>query len=113
VAGIFGDEQTFLQGRLAPQPVQGHFEYGAIGFADADMSGQGHAFVHGFKAFAQGGGVGILEVSDEAQRSVITLSADTLFVAGTMLLTFNLQFKLNEAGVRAKVAPLIGMEYGF
>jgi hypothetical protein len=57
VAGIFGDEQTFLQGRLAPQPVQGHFEYGAIGFADADMGGQGHAFVHGFKEFAQGGGV--------------------------------------------------------
>ena len=34
-------------------------------------------------------------------------------VAGTMLLTFNLQFKLNDAGVRAKVAPLVGIEYGF
>ena len=34
-------------------------------------------------------------------------------VAGTMLVTFNLQFKLNDAGVRAKVAPLIGIEYGF
>jgi hypothetical protein len=34
-------------------------------------------------------------------------------VAGTMLVTFNLQFKLNDAGVRAKVAPLIGIEYSF
>jgi hypothetical protein len=34
-------------------------------------------------------------------------------VAGTMLVTFNLQFKLNDAGVRAKVTPLIGIEYGF
>ena len=34
-------------------------------------------------------------------------------IAGTMLVTFNLQFKLNDAGVRAKVAPLIGFEYGF
>jgi hypothetical protein len=34
-------------------------------------------------------------------------------VAGTMLVTFNLLFKLNEAGVRAKVTPLVGLEYGF
>jgi hypothetical protein len=34
-------------------------------------------------------------------------------VAGTMLVTFNLQFKLNDAGVRAKVTPLVGIEYGF
>ena len=34
-------------------------------------------------------------------------------VAGTVLLTFNLQFKLNDAGVRAKVTPLVGIEYGF
>ena len=34
-------------------------------------------------------------------------------IAGTMLVTFNLQFKLNEAGVRAKVTPLVGLEYGF
>jgi hypothetical protein len=34
-------------------------------------------------------------------------------LASTMLITFNLQFKLNDAGVRAKVVPLIGMEYGF
>jgi hypothetical protein len=34
-------------------------------------------------------------------------------VVGTMLVTFNLQFKLNDAGVRAKVTPLVGMEYGF
>ena len=34
-------------------------------------------------------------------------------IAGTMLVTFNLQFKLNDAGVRAKVTPLIGFEYGF
>jgi hypothetical protein len=34
-------------------------------------------------------------------------------VAGTMLVTFNLQFKLNDAGVRAKVAPLVGIEYSF
>jgi hypothetical protein len=34
-------------------------------------------------------------------------------LASTLLVTFNLQFKLNDAGVRAKVVPLIGMEYGF
>ena len=34
-------------------------------------------------------------------------------VAGTTLVTFNLQFKLNDAGVRAKVTPLVGIEYGF
>ncbi|MGH9143832.1 MAG: hypothetical protein ACRD2I_22070 [Vicinamibacterales bacterium] len=34
-------------------------------------------------------------------------------VASTLLLTFNLQFKLNDAGVQAKVAPLVGIEYGF
>ena len=34
-------------------------------------------------------------------------------VAGTMLVTFNLQFKLNDAGVRARVVPLVGIEYGF
>jgi hypothetical protein len=34
-------------------------------------------------------------------------------VAGTLLVTFNLQFKLNDAGVRAKVTPLVGLEYGF
>ena len=34
-------------------------------------------------------------------------------IAGTLLATFNLQFKLNEAGVRAKVTPLVGVEYGF
>jgi hypothetical protein len=34
-------------------------------------------------------------------------------LVSTLLITFNLQFKLNDAGVRAKVAPLIGMEYGF
>ena len=34
-------------------------------------------------------------------------------VGGTVLVTFNLQFKLNDAGVRTKVTPLIGLEYGF
>jgi hypothetical protein len=34
-------------------------------------------------------------------------------VAGTMLAIFNLQFKLNDSGVRARVIPLIGVEYGF
>jgi hypothetical protein len=34
-------------------------------------------------------------------------------IAGTMLVTFNLQFKLNDAGVRARVTPLVGIEYGF
>ncbi|MCU1381600.1 MAG: hypothetical protein JWL71_297 [Acidobacteria bacterium] len=34
-------------------------------------------------------------------------------VAGTMLVTFNLQFKLNDGGVRARVIPLVGIEYGF
>jgi hypothetical protein len=34
-------------------------------------------------------------------------------VAGSALLTFNLHFKLNDAGVRARVTPLVGLEYGF
>jgi hypothetical protein len=34
-------------------------------------------------------------------------------LAGTLLATFNLQFKLNEAGVRTRVTPLVGLEYGF
>jgi hypothetical protein len=34
-------------------------------------------------------------------------------LAGTVLATFNVLFKLNNAGVRARVAPLLGLEYGF
>ena len=34
-------------------------------------------------------------------------------VGGTMLATFNLQFKLNDAGLRTRVTPLVGLEYGF
>ena len=34
-------------------------------------------------------------------------------VAGTLLATFNLEFKLNDAGLRTKVTPLVGLEYGF
>ena len=34
-------------------------------------------------------------------------------VVGNLLVTFNLQFKLNDAGVRAKVTPLLGVECGF
>jgi hypothetical protein len=34
-------------------------------------------------------------------------------LAGTLLATFNLLFKLNDAGVRTRVTPLIGLEYGF
>jgi hypothetical protein len=34
-------------------------------------------------------------------------------VAGTALVTFNLLFKLDEAGVRTKATPLIGVEYSF
>ena len=34
-------------------------------------------------------------------------------VGGTTLVTFNLQFKLNDAGVRSRVTPLVGVEYGF
>jgi len=34
-------------------------------------------------------------------------------IAGTLLATFNLEFKLNDAGLRTKVTPLIGLEYGF
>jgi hypothetical protein len=34
-------------------------------------------------------------------------------VAGTALITFNLLFKLNNAGVRTEVTPLVGLEYGF
>jgi hypothetical protein len=33
-------------------------------------------------------------------------------VARTILATINMQFKLNDAGVRAKVIPLIGLEFG-
>ncbi len=31
----------------------------------------------------------------------------------TLLITFNMLFKLNEQGLRTKATPLIGMEYGF
>ena len=34
-------------------------------------------------------------------------------IAGTLLATFNLEFKLNDAGLRTKVTPLIGLEYSF
>jgi hypothetical protein len=34
-------------------------------------------------------------------------------IGGTMLATFNVQFKLNEAGLRTKVTPLVGLEYAF
>jgi hypothetical protein len=34
-------------------------------------------------------------------------------IAGSLLVTFNLQFKLNDAGVQAKVTPLVGLEYAF
>jgi hypothetical protein len=31
----------------------------------------------------------------------------------TLLVTFNVLFRVNEAGLRTKATPLIGMEYGF
>jgi hypothetical protein len=31
----------------------------------------------------------------------------------TLLVTFNLLFRVNEAGLQTKATPLIGMEYGF
>ena len=34
-------------------------------------------------------------------------------VVGTMLVTFNLQFKLNDAGLRGRVTPLVGIECSF
>lgn len=34
-------------------------------------------------------------------------------VAGRLLVNFNLRFKLNDAALRDKVSPLIGIEYGF
>jgi len=34
-------------------------------------------------------------------------------VASTLLVTFNALFRLNDAGLRTKVTPLIGIEYGF
>ena len=34
-------------------------------------------------------------------------------VVSTLLITFNAQFKLNDAGLRTKLTPLIGVEYGF
>jgi hypothetical protein len=34
-------------------------------------------------------------------------------IAGTLLATFNLEFKLNDAGLRTKVTPLVGLEYSF
>jgi hypothetical protein len=34
-------------------------------------------------------------------------------VGRTLLATFNLQFKLNDAGLRTRVTPLVGLEYGF
>ena len=32
---------------------------------------------------------------------------------GTLLVTFNMLFRVNDAGLRTKATPLIGMEYGF
>jgi hypothetical protein len=34
-------------------------------------------------------------------------------IAGTMLVTFNVLFNLNHQGLRTKVTPLVGIEYGF
>jgi hypothetical protein len=34
-------------------------------------------------------------------------------VGRTMLATFNVQFNLNDAGLRTRVTPLLGLEYGF
>jgi hypothetical protein len=34
-------------------------------------------------------------------------------VAGTLLVTFNLQFNMNHAGLRTKVTPLVGLECSF
>ncbi len=34
-------------------------------------------------------------------------------VAGRMLVNFNLRFKLDESGLRDRISPLIGVEYGF
>jgi hypothetical protein len=34
-------------------------------------------------------------------------------VAGSALVTFTLHFKLNDAGVRARITPLVGLEYVF
>ena len=34
-------------------------------------------------------------------------------IARSLLVTFNVLFKLNDAGVQAKVTPLVGLEYGF
>ena len=31
----------------------------------------------------------------------------------TLLVTFNVLFRVNEAGLRTKATPLVGMEYGF
>jgi Putative MetA-pathway of phenol degradation len=36
-----------------------------------------------------------------------------LNIASTVLVTFNLQFNLNDAGLRTKVTPLLGLEYVF
>jgi len=34
-------------------------------------------------------------------------------VASTLLVTFNMLFRVNDAGLRTKATPLIGLEYGF
>jgi hypothetical protein len=34
-------------------------------------------------------------------------------IAGSLLVTFNVLFRLNDAGVQTKVTPLVGLEYGF
>jgi len=51
-------------------------------------------------------GVGSLDVVSGAVGMKVN-------VGRTLLATFNLQFKLNDAGLRTRVTPLVGVEYGF
>jgi hypothetical protein len=36
-----------------------------------------------------------------------------LNVVSTVLVSFDLQFNLNDAGLRTRITPLVGLEYGF
>jgi hypothetical protein len=54
--------------------------------------------------------IGITTASFDQWNGAVGLKTN---IAGSMLVNFNLAFPLNNAGLRGKVIPLIGLEYGF
>ena len=52
----------------------------------------------------------LLERSLHALNGAVGMKVNAI---STLLVTFNVLFRVNEAGLRTKATPLIGMEYGF